>query len=155
MRWIRSFLTSSSVFLSVGRILLTQLVLMGPHENCVISSACVFSEQKWIYYPLLYSLAILIRRSCHCSFLTCRTINTHGMFSLWHLVHTDIHYRTISELQNSSQILRLFVVHSALLLSSVLSLISSRCARIWRNLIAIIICFCHPHITYLTAIETV
>lgn len=36
-------------------------------------------------------------------------------------VKGTFHYRTISELQNSSQILRLFVVHSALLLSSVYS----------------------------------
>lgn len=69
---------------------------------------------------LLYSLAILIRYSYHSSFLTCRTINTHVCIKL-SMASLIQYYRKISELQNSSRILRLFVVHSALLLSSVYS----------------------------------
>lgn len=63
--------------LSVGKILLTQLVLIGPHKNCVISSLVYFPNKSESTTPLLYSLAILIRCSYPSSFLMCRTINTH------------------------------------------------------------------------------
>ena len=85
----------------------------------------VFSEQLRIYYPLLYSLSILIRRSYPSSMLFSGQNNQYPaslFIGVWHLTSRGTFlYRTVSEFQDSSQTLRLFVVHSALLLSSVYS----------------------------------